>query len=123
MSAVRLNQKGISMLGYGIVDVEITNNNVWRAVIEPIREGQYAQKIKRLTKKVIPEPEAREIFQEILNHKWLQTENLVRAGKMESGSSLTLEAAALEWMKLHYPAWKAARPTLREATKREAGKE
>jgi hypothetical protein len=99
------------MLGYGIVDVKITRNNVWRAVIEPIKDGQYTLKLKKLLGKVIPEPEAREIFQEILNYKWIQTENLVNAGKLEFGSSLTLKAAASEWMQKHYPEWKAARPT------------
>ncbi len=119
MSAVRLNRKGIRMLGYGIVDVEITRNNVWRAVIEPLRDGQYTLKLKALTQKVIREPEAREIYEEILNYKWLQTENLVKAGKLEAGSSLTLEEAAREWMEKHYPSWKAARPTLMEVMEHE----
>ncbi|MBN1594998.1 hypothetical protein JW933_03635 [candidate division FCPU426 bacterium] len=111
MSAIKLDRKGIIMLGYGIVDVEITRNNVWQAVIEPIKDGQYSRKLKQLLKKNIAEPEARSIYQEILNYKWLQTENLVKVGKLEAGSSLTLQEAALEWMKDHYPAWKAARPT------------
>lgn len=117
--AVKLDRKGLTMLGYGIVDVEISRNNVWRAVIEPIKDGQYTQKLKDLIHKVIPEPEAREIYEEILNHKWLQTENLVNAGKLEFGSSLTLQEAAAEWMEKHYPAWKAARPTLMEVTEHE----
>ncbi|MEW6517039.1 MAG: hypothetical protein AB1439_09050 [candidate division FCPU426 bacterium] len=116
MSAIKLDRKGITMLGYGIVDVEITRNNVWQAVIEPIKDGQYTLKLSKLTGKVIPEPEAREIYQEILNHKWLQTENLVKAGKLEFGSSLTLQEAADDWMKAHYPAWREARPTSWEAT-------
>lgn len=111
MCAVRLDQKGLTMLGYGIVDVKITRNNVWRAVIEPIKDGQYTQKLKKLIGKVITEPEAREIFQEILNYKWIQTENMVNEGKLEFGSSLTLKEAAKEWMAKHYPDWKAARPT------------
>jgi hypothetical protein len=116
MSPVRLDQKGITMLGYGIVDVKLTRNNIWRAVIEPIKEGQYSSKLKSLIRRVVPEPEARAIFQEILNYKWLQTENLVKEGKLEKGSSLTLREAAKEWMQLHYPDWKAARPTLLEVT-------
>jgi hypothetical protein len=116
MSAIRLDKKGITMLGYGIVDVEITRNNVWRAVIEPIKDGQYSAQLAGLIHKAIPEPEAREIYEEILNYKWLQTENLVNAGKLEFGSSLTLAEAAKEWMDKHYPAWKAARPTLMEVT-------
>ena len=112
--AVKLDRKGLTMLGYGIVDVEISRNNVWRAVIEPIKDGQYTLKLKELIRKVIPEPEAREIYEEILNHKWLQTENMVNTGKLEFGSSLTLQEAATEWMQLHYPHWKSARPTLRE---------
>jgi hypothetical protein len=116
MSAVKLDRKGITMLGYGIVDVEISRNNVWRAVIEPLLDGQYTLKLKELVHKVIQEPEAREIYQEVLNYKWLQTENLVKAGKLEAGSSLTLQEAAKEWMDKHYPAWKAARPTLLEVT-------
>ncbi len=111
MSAIKLDRKGITMLGYGIVDVELTRNNVWQAVIEPIKDGQYTQKLKKITGKVIPEPEAREIYQEILNHKWLQTENLVKTGKLVAGSSLTLKEAGTEWMEKHYPAWKSARPT------------
>jgi hypothetical protein len=111
MSAIKLDRKGITMLGYGIVDVEITRNNVWQAVIEPIKDGQYTLKLAKLTGKNIPEPEAREIYQEILNHKWLQTENMVNTGKLEFGSSLTLKEAADSWMKEHYPAWRAARPT------------
>jgi hypothetical protein len=114
--AVRLDRKGLTMLGYGIVDVEITQNNVWRAVIEPILDGQYTMKLKELINKVVPEPEAREIYQEILNYKWLQTENLVTEGKLEAGSSMTLKAAAEEWMEHHYPEWKSARPTLMEVT-------
>ncbi|NTV51609.1 MAG: hypothetical protein HGA76_01145 [Candidatus Firestonebacteria bacterium] len=116
MSAIRLDRKGITMLGYGIVDVEITRNNVWRAVIEPVLDGQYTLKLKDLINKVIQEPEARDIYQEILNYKWLQTENLVNEGQLEEGSSLTLQVAAKEWMEKHYPDWKAARPTLREVT-------
>lgn len=116
MSAVKLDRKGIRMLGYGIVDVEITRNNVWRAVIEPIRSGQYTQKLKDLIHRVIREPEAREIYEEILNYKWLQTENLVKEGKLEAGSSLTLGEAAKEWMEQHYPAWKGHRKTLMEVT-------
>ncbi len=116
MSAVKLDRKGITMLGYGIVDVEISRNNVWRAVIEPLLDGQYTLKLKELVHKVIQEPEAREIYQEVLNYKWLQTENLVKAGKLEAGSSLTLQEAAKEWMDKHYPAWKTARPTLLEVT-------
>ncbi len=116
MSAVKLDRKGITMLGYGIVDVEITRNNVWRAVIEPLKDGQYTLKLKDLTHKVIREPEAREIYEEILNYKWLQTENMVKEGKLEAGSSLTLQEAASEWMENHYPDWKAARPTLSELT-------
>lgn len=111
MSAIKLDRKGLTMLGYGIVDVELTQNNVWRAVIEPIKDGQYTQKLQKLIHKVIPEPEAREIYQEILNHKWLQTENLVKAGTLQAGSSLTLEEAGTEWMEKHYPDWKSARPT------------
>lgn len=111
MSAIKLDRKGLTMLGYGIVDVELTQNNVWRAVIEPIKDGQYTQKLQKLIYKVIPEPEAREIYQEILNHKWLQTENLVKAGTLKAGSSLTLEEAGTEWMEKHYPDWKSARPT------------
>ena len=116
MSAIKLDRKGITMLGYGIVDVEITRNNVWRAVIEPVLDGQYTLKLKELIGKVIQEPEARDIYQEILNYKWLQTENLVKAGQLEEGSSLTLHIAAKEWVEKHYPEWKAARPTLREVT-------
>jgi hypothetical protein len=116
MSAIKLDRKGITMLGYGIVDVEISRNNVWHAVIEPIKDGQYTKKLSQLINKVIPEPEARGIYQEILNHKWLQTENLVQAGKLEKGSSLTLKEAAMEWMQKHYPAWKAARLTLWEVS-------
>jgi hypothetical protein len=116
MSAIKLDRKGLTMLGYGIVDVAISANNVWEAVIEPIRDGQYTKKLNDLIKKVIPEPDAREIYEEILNYKWLQTENMVRAGKLEAGSSLTLQQAADEWMKKHYPAWKAARPTPWELT-------
>jgi len=116
MSAIKLDRKGITMLGYGIVDVEITRNNVWRAVIEPVLDGQYTLKLKDLINKVIQEPEAREIYQEILNYKWLQTENLVKAGQLEDGSSLTLQVAAKEWMEKHYPDWKGARPTLLEVT-------
>ena len=98
------------------MDVEITRNNVWRAVIEPVLDGQYTLKLKDLIAKVLPEPEAREIYQEILNYKWLQTENLVKAGQLEAGSSLTLQVAAKAWMEQHYPDWKSARPTLREVT-------
>ena len=94
MSAIKLDRKGITMLGYGIVDVEITRNNVWRAVIEPVHDGQYTLKLKGLINKVIQEPEARDIYQEILNYKWIQTENLVKAGQLEKGSSLTLPVAA-----------------------------
>lgn len=112
--AVKLDRKGLTMLGYGIVDVEITRNNVWRAVIEPVKDGQYTLKLKELIHKVIQEPEAREIYEEILNYKWLETEKLVDAGKLEFGSSLTLAEAAKEWMEKHYPDWKAARPTLME---------
>jgi hypothetical protein len=111
MSAIKLDRKGITMLGYGIVDVEITRNNIWQAVIEPIRDGQYTLKLNKLTGKNISEPEARDIYQEILNYKWLQTENLVNVGKLEKGSSLTLQEAADEWMDKHYPDWKIARPT------------
>jgi hypothetical protein len=114
MSAVKLDRKGITMLGYGMVDMEISRNNVWRLVIEPLKDGQYTLKLKDLIQKTIREPEAREIFEEILNYKWLQTENMVREGKLEAGSSLTLQEAATEWMEKHYPAWKAARPTLIE---------
>jgi hypothetical protein len=114
MSALKLNRKGITMLGYGIVDVEISRNNVWRAVIEPILDGQYTLKLKDLIHKTIREPEAREIYQEILNYKWLQTEKLVKEGMLEAGSSLTLVEAAKEWMERHYPKWKAARLTLLE---------
>lgn len=113
---VKLDRKGLTMLGYGIVDVELSRNNVWSAVIEPILDGQYTLKLKALINKVIPEPEAREIYEEILNYKWLQTENMVKSGKLEAGSSLTLSQAAKEWMTRHYPAWKAARPTLMEVT-------
>ena len=116
MSALRLDQKGFRMLGYGMVDVNVTANNVWRAVIEPIREGQYTLKLQKLIHRVIHEPEAREVYEEILNYKWLQTENLVKQGKLEAGSSLTLEEAAREWMDEHYPAWKANRKTLMEVT-------
>jgi hypothetical protein len=94
--------------------VEITRNNVWRAVIEPVKDGQYTQKLKNLIHKVIQEPEAREIYEEILNYKWLETEKLVNEGKLEFGSSLTLAEAAKEWMDKHYPDWKAARPTFME---------
>jgi len=118
MSAIKLDRKGITMLGYGIVDVEITRNNVWHAVIEPIKDGQYTRKLNKLIHKVISEPEARDIYQEILNYKWLQTENLVKAGKLEAGSSLTLQEAADEWMEKHYPDWKAARPTSWEVSDR-----
>lgn len=114
---VKLDRKGLTMLGYGIVDVELSRNNVWRAVIEPILDGQYTLKLKALINKVFAEPEAREIYEEILNYKWLQTENMVKAGKLEKGSSLTLKQAAKEWMAKHYPAWKSARPTLMEVTK------
>ena len=117
--AVKLDQKGLTMLGYGIMDVKISRNNVWRAVIEPIRDGQYSLKIRTLTHKMIPEPEAREIFEEILNYKWLQTENMVKAGKLETGSSLTLKAAAQEWMKKHYPDWKSSRSTAFEISEHE----
>lgn len=116
MSAIKLDRKGLTMLGYGIVDIAINRNNVWEAVIEPLKDGQYSQKLTVLIKKTIPEPDAREIYEEILNYKWLQTENLVKAGKLEAGSSLTLEEAATEWMKKHYAAWKAARPTSLELT-------
>lgn len=116
MTAIKLDRKGLTMLGYGIVDIAINNNNVWEAVIEPIKDGQYTKKVTSLIKKVIPEPDAREIYEEILNYKWLQTENLVKAGKLESGSSLTLQEAADEWMRKHYAAWKAARPTPWELT-------
>lgn len=111
MSAIKLDRKGITMLGYGIVDVEVTRNNVWQAVIEPVKESQYSLKLMDLIHKNIPEPEARSIYQEILNYKWIQTENLVKQGKLEAGSSLTLQHAAAEWMNNHYPSWKAARPT------------
>ncbi|MCK5243027.1 hypothetical protein KAR34_11305 [bacterium] len=117
MTAIKLDQKGLNILGYGIVDVEITRNNVWHAVIEPIKDGQYTQNLNRMISKIIPEPEARDIYQEILNYKWLQTENLVKAGKLESGSSLTLQEAAKEWMDKHYPDWKVARPTSLEVSK------
>ncbi|MCD4814556.1 hypothetical protein K8S19_12805 [bacterium] len=114
MTAIKLDRKGVTMLGYGIVDVELIRNNVWQAVIEPIKDGQYTLKLSGLTGKTIPEPEARNIYQEILNYKWLQTENLVKAGKLEKGSSLTLQEAAEEWMEKHYPDWKVARPTFFE---------
>jgi len=117
--AVKLDRKGLTMLGYGIVDVKISRNNVWRAVIEPIKDGQYTLKLKALIGKIIAEPEAREIFEEILNYKWLQTENLVNAGQLEFGSSLTLQQAAKEWMSKHYPAWKTARPTPLEVMEQE----
>jgi hypothetical protein len=117
MSAIKLDRKGMNILGYGIVDVEITRNNVWHAVIEPIKDGQYTQKLNKLVNKVIPEPDARDIYQEILNYKWLQTENLVKAGTLEVGSSLTLKEAAEEWMEKHYPDWKSARPTSWEVSK------
>jgi hypothetical protein len=119
MSPVKLNRKGLRMLGYGIVDVEITRNNVWRAVIEPVKEGQYSRLLNELIRKVIPEPESREIYEEILNYKWIQTEKMVKEGRLETGSSLTLSEAAREWMDKHYPAWKAARPTLMEVTPHE----
>jgi hypothetical protein len=117
--AVKLDRKGLTMLGYGIMDVNISRNNVWRAVIEPIKDGQYTLKLKELIHKVIPEPEAREIFEEILNYKWLATERMVKEDKLVAGSSLTLRQAAKEWMEKHYPAWKAARPTLLEVTEPE----
>lgn len=119
MSAIKLDRKGITMLGYGIVDVAINRNNVWEAVIEPLKDGQYTNKLNELIKKVIPEPDAREIYEEILNYKWLQTENLVKEGKLEDGSSLTLQESADKWMEKHYSAWKAARPTARELSKDE----
>ena len=111
MSAIKLDRKGITMLGYGIVDVEITRNNVWQAVIEPIKDGQYTKKLSQLIHRVVSEPEARNIYQEILNYKWLQTENMVKQGKLEAGSSLTLQQAADEWMDKHYSDWREARPT------------
>jgi hypothetical protein len=114
--SLRLDRKGMTMLGYGIVDVEITKNNVWLAAVEPVRDGQYTMKLKELIAKVIREPEARDIYEEILNYKWLQTENLVNEGRLEKGSSLTLKEAASEWIEQHYPEWKSHRKTLLEVT-------
>ncbi|MCK5218789.1 hypothetical protein KAR10_04665 [bacterium] len=101
-----------------MLDTEEIHCNVRQTNSRPNQEGQYSRKLKDIMGKVIPETEAREVYQEILTHKWVQTENLVNKGELRYGSSLTLKQAAEEWMHRHYPAWETAHSSRPEITKK-----
>jgi len=109
MSVKSMNPKTSGKRGSEIADKKVIHHNVRQTNNDTNQEGQYSGELKALIRKVIPETEAREVYQEILTHKWVQTENLVNKGELEYGASLTLKEAAEEWMHRHYPAWKTAR--------------
>jgi hypothetical protein len=108
MKTKNVNPKASSKQGCDIIGSKKIYHNVRQTNSTPNQEEQYSRELKDVIGKVIPEREAREVYQEILTHKWVQSENLVNKGELEYGSSLTLKQAAEEWMLRHYPAWKTA---------------